>query len=98
MESIDPSIMVFSTSNPWDAVERLIKEECDCVVLDYSMPEMNGIELAKIIVGKFGVPAILYTGRGSEELAQEALGKAKAHRDALRDLQSESATKPAGGR
>jgi len=34
----------------------------------------------------------------AQELAQEALGKAKAHRDALRDLQSESATKPAGGR
>lgn len=33
----------------------------------------------------------------AQELAQEALGKAKAHRDALRDLQSDSATQPADG-
>ena len=33
----------------------------------------------------------------AQELAQEALGKAKAHRDALRDLQNDSARTPAGG-
>lgn len=33
----------------------------------------------------------------ARELAQEALGMAKAHRDALGDLHSESAGKPAGG-
>lgn len=33
----------------------------------------------------------------ARELAQEALGMAKAHRDALGDLQGESAGKPAGG-
>jgi PAS domain S-box-containing protein len=72
IEAVDKTIKISSTSNPRDVVESLIHEEYDCVILDYSMPEMNGIELAKIIINRIGVPVILYTGKGSEELAEEA--------------------------
>ncbi|WP_115864102.1 PAS domain S-box protein [Halorussus litoreus] len=46
----------------------------DCVVSDYDVPDLNGLELlAEIRSENPNMPFILYTGKGSEEIASEAI-------------------------
>lgn len=46
----------------------------DCIVSDFDMPGMNGIEfLKKIREDDSEIPFILFTGKGSEEIASEAI-------------------------
>ena len=50
--------------------------DCDCIVSDYDMPGMNGLELlAEIRAEHPGLPFILFTGKGSEEIAAKAISK-----------------------
>lgn len=71
LEDADPEIVVESVSSPFEALDRLSASP-DCVVTDYQMAGMDGIELARKIRGITDVPVILYTGRGSEEVASAA--------------------------
>lgn len=57
-----------------DALARLDDEPVDCVVSDYQMPDMNGIELLGAVRDDFPeLPFILFTGKGSEAVASEAI-------------------------
>ena len=69
---LDPQIVVDSVSSPTTAIEMLREKEYDCVVSDYVMSEMNGIRFAIYVREQNDVPFILYTGQGSEEVAQDA--------------------------
>ncbi|PKL61633.1 MAG: hypothetical protein CVV31_10550 [Methanomicrobiales archaeon HGW-Methanomicrobiales-2] len=67
-------IAVDTTASPHEALRMILTGCYDAVVSDYQMPEMDGIELLKQ-VRKAGnrVPFIIFTGRGREEVAIEAL-------------------------
>jgi PAS domain S-box-containing protein len=55
-------------------LEELAQHEFDAIVSDFQMPEMDGIELLKIVRKSFGnIPFIIFTGRGREEVVIEAL-------------------------
>jgi PAS domain S-box-containing protein len=55
-------------------LERVRQNSIDCVVSDYDMPEKNGLEfLQSIRETGSDLPFILYTGKGSEEIASEAI-------------------------
>lgn len=55
-------------------IDHLKSNGIDCIVSDYDMPEMNGLALLKAVRGPFpDVPFILFTGKGSEEIASEAI-------------------------
>lgn len=55
------------------ALERL-DDRIDCVVSDYEMPEKTGIELLEAVRQTYpDLPFILYTGKGSEEIASDAI-------------------------
>ncbi|MBN1432322.1 MAG: PAS domain S-box protein [Methanomicrobiaceae archaeon] len=57
-----------------EAIELLKTKEIDCVVSDYMMPEMDGIAFLKHLRAENNqIPFILFTGRGREEIAIEAL-------------------------
>jgi CheY-like chemotaxis protein len=57
-----------------EAFERLAEEEFDCVVSDYSMPGRNGVEFLEDVRRNHPeLPFILFTGKGSEEVASEAI-------------------------
>ena len=57
-------------------LEMLEKEKFDVVVSDYEMPGMNGIEfLEKLRREGNGIPFIIFTGKGEERVAMEALNK-----------------------
>lgn len=65
---------VDSASNGEEALERLEKKKYDAILSDYNMPVMDGIELLKRIRAKKSkIPFIIFTGRGREEVAMDAL-------------------------
>jgi len=72
LEREDPAFSVDSASSPQEALEKLEKFSYDCVVSDYAMPTMNGIELAVRVKRRMSIPLVLYTCRGSEDVASEA--------------------------
>jgi len=59
-----------------EAIEKLGSEHFDVIIADYHMPGMNGIEFLDALRknGKYAAtPFILFTGKGSQEVAKEAL-------------------------
>jgi PAS domain S-box-containing protein len=56
------------------ALERLRLHPYDVIVADYLMPEMDGIEFLKgLRAGGCTIPFIIFTGKGREDVAIEAL-------------------------
>jgi len=56
------------------ALERLDEQAPDCIVSDYEMPGQNGIEFLETVRQEHPeLPFVLYTGKGSEEVASEAI-------------------------
>lgn len=68
----DPSFKIESVSSPIEALLILKKGTFDCVISDFKMPGLNGIELASRIRETSDVPILIYTGRGSLEVAEAA--------------------------
>ena len=57
-----------------DAIRLLLQAGYDAIVSDYQMPEVNGIEfLRQIRAAGDQTPFIIFTGKGREEVAIEAL-------------------------
>jgi len=72
LEMVDEDMAIESVASSKEALKLLKSETYDCVVSDFQMPDLDGIELAKRIREFSDVPIILYTGRGSEEVAETA--------------------------
>ena len=72
LEMLDDSLEVTSTDSPMEALQLIASGDFDCIISDYAMPPMNGIELAAEIREGSSIPIILYTGRGSDEVAFKA--------------------------
>ena len=72
LEAADEALRVESVSSPEEALERIREEAFDCVVSDFQMPRIDGIEVARKIRETSNIPIILYTGRGSEDVAAAA--------------------------
>ncbi|MFA7198546.1 MAG: PAS domain S-box protein [Methanoculleus sp.] len=67
-------IAVDITASPLEALRMILAGGYDAVVSDYQMPEMNGIALLqRVREAGSRVPFIIFTGRGREEVAIEAL-------------------------
>jgi len=59
-----------------EALALLAREEYDAIALDYQLPDTTGLEaLEKIRRRHRGVPVVMVTGWGSEQVAVEALRK-----------------------
>ncbi|MCX6649784.1 MAG: response regulator [Candidatus Bathyarchaeota archaeon] len=72
LELMDNCLQVKSEPSPNAALKKLEHGKFDCIVLDFKMPEMDGIELARRIKKKHNISIILYTGQGSEDVAEKA--------------------------
>ncbi|MCU0632903.1 MAG: PAS domain S-box protein [Methanolinea sp.] len=57
-----------------EALDILKTRDFDVIVSDYEMPQMNGIEFLRVIKETYPhIPFIIFTGRGREHVAIEAL-------------------------
>jgi len=74
LEREDSRFFVETATSPSDGLDRLAAGDFDCVVSDYDMPGKNGIEFLETLQEQYpDLPFILYTGKGSEEVASDAL-------------------------
>ena len=74
LEQRDPRITVVTVSRTEAGIERLAEGDIDCVVSDYDMPGENGIDFLERVRERYPrLPFILFTGKGSEEIASEAV-------------------------
>jgi DNA-binding NarL/FixJ family response regulator len=73
IQSFDSNIDVVTLSDPLKVFDDLKKENFDCVIVDYTMPKISGIDLIKNIKGQMDIPCILYTGRDQEDVYEEAI-------------------------
>ncbi len=65
--------VVGAVANGKAAVEKAIEVNPNLVIMDIKMPEMDGIDAARIISSKGPVPIILITGISSDEMALKAI-------------------------
>ncbi|MFB6130586.1 MAG: PAS domain S-box protein [Salinigranum sp.] len=68
--------LAVTTANGADEALSALESEphVDCVVSDYDMPGRNGLELLNAVRERHGdLPFILFTGKGSEEVASQAI-------------------------
>jgi PAS domain S-box-containing protein len=69
-------LSVETVTDPREALATITEtpNAVDCVVSDYEMPAMTGIELLTAVRQEAPkLPVILFTGKGSEEVASEAI-------------------------
>lgn len=65
--------------NGKEALQEILRFPPDIVLTDLQMPEMNGLELVAAIKRDFpGIPVILMTSQGSEDIASAALQQGAA--------------------
>jgi DNA-binding NarL/FixJ family response regulator len=70
-----PNVVVCGEAeNGQRAIEEAERLKPDLIVLDLSMPIMNGLEAARILRGMMpNIPILMYTSFASSNLAEEAL-------------------------
>ncbi len=57
-----------------EGLELVTKESLDCILLDYSMPGRDGVEVLKCIRAKHQfIPVVMLTGMGNERVAVAAM-------------------------
>jgi PAS domain S-box-containing protein len=74
LEEENDQLRVESEPDAEHALTRIREESVDCVVSDYEMPQMSGLEFLRAVREiDDDLPVIFFTGRGSEEVAAEAI-------------------------
>jgi len=74
LEREDDRLTVETATSAEDADDVLGDRRVDCVISDYDMPGMSGIEFLEHVRAEYpDLPFVLFTGKGSEEVASEAI-------------------------
>ncbi|SMO90021.1 PAS domain-containing protein [Halorubrum cibi] len=65
---------IITKTDPREGLEAAVEEDIQCVVSDYDMPGLTGLDVLKQVREECpNLPFILFTGKGSEEIASEAI-------------------------
>ncbi|QAU14158.1 PAS domain S-box protein [Halorubrum sp. BOL3-1] len=74
LERKNEQFQVGTATSASDGLDQLAADEYDCIVSDYDMPGQDGIEFLEAVREDYpDLPFILYTGKGSEEVASDAI-------------------------
>ncbi len=70
----DGRFKVDTATSARSALDKMARKTYDAIVADYAMAEMNGLELLKLLRNQGNdIPFVLFTGKGREDVAIEAL-------------------------
>ena len=70
----DDRFTVRTATSAAGGIDSIRDRPPDCVVSDYDMPGQNGLEFLQTVSEEWpDLPFILFTGKGSEEVASEAI-------------------------
>lgn len=73
LEREDEGLDVSTETSAPDALERLRDESFDCVVSDYSMPNMSGVEFLRSVRERApDLPFFFFTGRDESDIEAES--------------------------
>lgn len=73
LRSIGTNFEITTCSSGQDGVEWFCENDVDCIVCDYEMGTLDGLDvLQEVRTEDEHTPFILFTGRGSEEVASDA--------------------------
>jgi PAS domain S-box-containing protein len=74
LEREDDRITVRTAMNADEGQQILSSDSIDCIVSDYEIPGQNGIEFLETVREEYpDLPFVLYTGKGSEKVASDAI-------------------------
>ena len=74
LEREDDQFTVETATSAEEGLERIRDHPPDCVVSDYNMPGMNGLQFFRAVRERYpDLPFILFTGKGSEAIASDAI-------------------------
>jgi len=74
LERTDDRFVVETATSVDEGLDRLTETDVDCVVSDYEMSDRDGIEFLEAVREDHDtLPFILFTGKGSESVASEAI-------------------------
>ena len=70
----DDRIAVHTATSAEEGLDIVAERDVDCIVTDYDLPGYDGLESLERLQERYPeIPVILYTGKGSEEIASEAI-------------------------
>ena len=73
---IDKNVKLILANNGEEAIKTLRREEIHLILVDYFLPDTNGLELIeKIKAEREEIPIVMITGFGDEKIATEAMKK-----------------------
>ncbi|MDZ4868252.1 MAG: response regulator [Alphaproteobacteria bacterium] len=73
-KGVDATYDIFDAEEGEAGLGRIAKEAPDCVLLDYSLPGRNGVEVLKRLRAAHPfVPVVMLTGQGNETIAVAAI-------------------------
>ncbi|MDZ7746589.1 MAG: PAS domain S-box protein [Halobacteriales archaeon] len=74
LEREDEQITVETATSASEGLNYVAENQVDCIVSDYDMPSRDGIEFLEAVREEHSdLPFILFTGKGSEEVASTAI-------------------------
>ncbi|MEW5976556.1 MAG: response regulator [Acidobacteriota bacterium] len=74
LKRFNSEMQVTSVRTGRECLDRLAREYFSVVIMDYSLPEMNGMEvMERIRQGGRDVPVVMVTGQGDEQIAVQAM-------------------------
>ncbi|MFB6255215.1 MAG: response regulator, partial [Haloplanus sp.] len=74
LERESERFVVETATNADEGLQRIDDRPPDCVVSDYNMPGMGGLEFLRAVRNEHpDLPFILFTGKGSEAVASDAI-------------------------
>ena len=74
IEHAYPNIEVTTATSALEAISALRAEPFDCIVSDYQMPAISGLDfLTAVREEDDDIPFIVFTAKGSEEIASKAI-------------------------
>jgi PAS domain S-box-containing protein len=74
LQNEDNQFVVETATRAEEGLARVEEYRPDCIVSDYNMPEMNGLEFLGRVREEYPyLPFILFTGQGSEDVASNAI-------------------------